>query len=594
LSILQPKTFTEAIMYEGIVLVLLLVPTLIYSLWGKGRSKPRISLRSAKLLDIIVILLTLITAISSVLPIGNEAVRPIIFFIMEGVLSGLFVVYTVFRGKFSVLLFAMVVAVLTPTISLFVWNHMYPPSTLSILPLYTSGNVTAYQTGFASAEAEGLYYFIPIYDLLMVPFGLITNLTTSGINIIYPTVQLVVSFLMFWVLLRKIGADKSLPGLMLLISIPNLSVVIGRIGLPLPYMFLVLLLLMMNTVQPSRKTISLMILPIIVGVFAHPIAPITLIGLFVVSSLIPLLKFTSIKGMDKALKITLLITSAYWFNLYLSTLVLGDAKSLYDAGIGFVSMLLGGKAGEVIGGTTITSLIAPGYSDPSFRIFSYAWAVPFAIAASLALALIFFFLRKKPTESVLSGAKINLGFSSAISSILFIAFAFSGYVIGSGSAQYMLPVAFFLAMLSSVIAIDLTLEKFKIFPVIIIVILLASMVALGSYSPEYATTEHPNFEVSSTIHPYDTYIQSNDLLGLLKQNITVYSDYDITISLGLYKPVRQIIYSILDGQSTFRDYGQALFILTIARLQQEAVLNQSSISDIVYMSDTHLVISVQG
>lgn len=592
MAILQPETFTEAIVYEGILLLLLLVPTLIYSLRGKVRSKPRISLKSAKLLDITLILLTLITAISSVLPIGNEAVRPIIFFITEGVLSGLFVVYIVFRGKSSVLLFAMIVAMLTPTISLFAWNNMYPLYNVSDESLYTSGNITAYQTSSAS---KGLYYFIPVGNLITVPFGLISDLT-SGTNIVYSTYELVVPFLMFWALLRKIGADKSLPGLMFLISTPNLSIVTGRIGLPLPYIFLVLLLLMMNTAQPSRKTIGLMILPIIVGVFAHAIAPITLIGLFAVSSLIPRLKFNSIKGVDKVLKITLLISLAYWFNTYLAILIFGNANSLYDAGFKFVNMLLGGQAVEAIRGTTISNLIAPGYSDPSFRIFSYTWAVPLAITASLTLALIFFFLRKKPTESVLSGAKINLGFSSAISSIFFMAYAYSGYVIGSGSGQYLLPVAYFLSMLSSVIAIGLALEKYKIFPVIIIVLLLATMVAMGSYSPEYAYIEHPNFEVAATIHPYATYIQSNNLLGLLKQNnITMYSDYDIALSSYVqYKDVRQIIYSILYGQSTFRDYEQALFILKITRLQQEAVLNQSSISDIVYMSDTHLLISLQN
>jgi hypothetical protein len=309
------------------------------------------------------------------------------------------------------------------------------------------------------------------------------------------------------------------------------------------------------------------------------------------------LKFNSIKGADKALKITLLISLAYWFSTYLAILIFGNAKSLYDAGFKFVDMLLGGKAVEVILGTTISKLVAPGYSNPSFIIFSYTWAVPLAIAASLTLALIFFFLRKKPTESVLSGVKINLGFSSAISSIFFMTYAYSGYVIGSGSGQYMLPIAYFLSMLSSVIAIGLVLEKYKIFPVIIFVLLLATMVALGSYSPDNAAIEHTNFEVSDTIHPYASYIQANDLSGLWKQNnITkVYSDYDIPLSSYIqYGDVRQIIYSILDGQSKFGDYGSALFILKITRLQLEAVSNQSSISDIIYMSDTHLVISVQG
>jgi hypothetical protein len=128
---------------------------------------------------------------------------------------------------------------------------------------------------------------------------------------------------------------------------------------------------------------------------------------------------------------------------------------------------------------------------------------------------------------------------------------------------------------------------------VLIALILIASVAIGTYSPDWASIEHPEFEVAATMHPYDSSIQTNELTKIYGQNntIRVFSDYDIGLETGWgTKSVRSVIRDIIDGKATFKNYTNFLFILKVERLLQERVVTQVYDSNVIYNSNKHLVV----
>jgi hypothetical protein len=397
-----------------------------------------------------------------------------------------------------------------------------------------------------------------------------------------------------WILIKRIGVKEALPSILLLVSIPPLTFQAGRFSESAPFLFLVMALLAIHSNFPSRRLLFLAILGIIVGVYVHPTAPIILVSIFAIMTVLSIRKFDRIKGTVKVFIILTLITLAYWFNTYLYLLLGGSATDLLDAGIRLLTSFVGGGAGEVISGSRISSVLAPGYSDPKFLFFSFSWSIPVALSMSLLSTVIILLIFSKSFWSSRKGTKVTLGMSAALASGLFILLAYAGYYAGAIPGQYAIPIAYGLALIGSVMTVSIILESRKILPVMLIAFILAASVAIGTYSPDWASIEHPEFEVAAKMHPYDSSIQTDELTKIYGQNntLTVLNDYDIGLETGWgTKNVRSVIRDVIDGKATFKNYTNILFILKVERLQQERVVVQVYDNNVIYYSNTHLVVA---
>jgi hypothetical protein len=503
--------------------------------------------------------------------------RSIFFFVL---LSALFVTSILIgldrtrdTGKI-LLLTGVLLAVSIPT-AIFVGNHFYPYNSFGSEPILQTGNLSSYEQ---SASALGVYYFIPIETLINTFLALII-----GQSIIVPyistTAILIATVVGLFSLLRKLnyGNLAAIIGVFFLVSIPSLTI-IGR--MPLVYTIFYILLLVMLYKSPSASVLCvwLISLPMI---FEHPSGFIAIALLLVPMTLLGIRNWPEPGLNSRKIRLCLLTTSvvtfAYWTYTYLLALMTNQGLKFYSTILSYFN----GITATGVGGNYV-----PLYYSASYSAFAYAWAIPVALSTALLISVMLgYLIKKKPTSN-----QILLFFSAFIGVVIIFA-AYLSYP-GGETGQYLIPVGYFLLLLSSSCVAATVLSQSKKGLIMLSVVLLAAFVLIGTYSPDWAPLEHTDFGTAATINPYHVYLEVESLTPILPKNATIYYDYDLPLQAGSYKPVRNIIVQVSSGVNAteFTMPPVTLFGVRNERFSANSTIEQLSA---VYSSGYHTIFALQ-
>ncbi len=587
-----PHTFTGTLIDTAGVLTLLVTALLLLSYYRK-KETPLDNVRLTKFVSWAIIAATTLAPIIVVYP--NGVSMSFLFFILSGAVAGLSAVYLAFGGQSRMLLaYALVVVSVSLVLSEGLRNNFAGIENYTIEPLYSSGSLAAYQT----PASQGYYYFLPIGTIISVILQEFSNLNL-GLFPVLASVELVMVLFGLWALFERIGLKYAYPALFFIFS-PELSFVDGRTD-QFPYVAMVFLIVGLASVRSKRADVLLLLPIILVGVFDHPIAPISIIAMIGFLSLVIVLRkarwLQTHRLVFTTLRLALVVTAAYWFLTYIYNLILPHATQTLQSSINLVTSMFFGSSKTVLGGG-ITSAIAPGYSEPAFRLFVFVWAAPVALAAAFVLVLgirglISTVRRSKAVGETLSGFTSNLAVASCLAAIVTIGIAYAAYATGTLQGQYLIPAGYFLAVVAAGFVLNQLIGSRKILVLGVATVLIFSVALIGTYGPDWATLEHSNFQVQSTIHSYTSYSQSKTLTSLIGNHSFsgIYSDYDMSVGPGgEYKPVRSVISSVDQGASAFNSYGNSLFVLVNSRLLDPSVSNQTQDTDVVYFSNSHFAV----
>ncbi len=519
---------------------------------------------------------------TSFYPGGLE--RPIIFFILEGLL-GAMLLYSYSRKTKHLLLLALIISMVITPVSVYTRNNFYPISSIHLEPLYQTGRILRYQE---AAIKSKLYYYIPIDPLVTVPVSLATGIE-YGITFLQRIIYLFITILLLYVILERLKISRGLGTLMLLITMPPLSFITGRV-LPIPYVTLYLMLIIINLNRPNPLTITTMLIVGLVTVFSHPIGAL---------SILPLLFFTFItlkrsnisnSTIKLGFVIITLITTIYWLYTHIMLIMTLQGEKAIAALQDFITMIFGQPEEAATG--SISPYLAPGYTGEQFKIFALTWAGPIAIATITLIYTGILILKR------FAGLIEIIMFSASASCIIYLTVSYVSYTTGYETGQYSLAVLYYLALLTTPYIINQIMQKRKIL-IKVSSLLLLILVSIGTYVPDWAPLEHQNFEVTAKMHPYVSYIERNIIneLTASKGEMTIYNDYDIDVTRGIYKGMRIILWSVINGNSTFWDYCRsgcrfAIFILKTTRLQKSSLTKEVYNVNLIYYSNCHLTIAV--
>jgi hypothetical protein len=218
-------------------------------------------------------------------------------------------------------------------------------------------------------------------------------------------------------------------------------------------------------------------------------------------------------------------------------------------------------------------------------VYSYAWAFPVALSVALLLNYI---TRMLMQRSILRS--LNTGDSSSFLATMVVGASFIAYRIAE-SGQYFIPVGYFFALIASTIALSRILEGRRLDIILTTIALLAIFIYTGMSSPSHAHLEHPEFESAAQIFRYTRYVEASEISQQLSPTIKVYYDYDLPISGGIYKTIRERIELILQGIDP-RTLEQGKVIYAIKNERLIGAENIFSASSIVYRSDFYTLFYV--
>jgi hypothetical protein len=503
--------------------------------------------------------------------------RPFIYFLIVATLFIMSVLYGMNSNEKgchrTLFLTAMILALSVP-IAISAGNNFYPRSSGQLI--LETGSIEAYQRG---ALESGLYYYIPIETLISSAVTLVTGQTII-VPLIYKSFFLLAMVIGLFSLLRRLSHNSitGIVGVFFCLSIPSLSF-IGRMW-PLTYAIFYILLTLLLYKSPRASVTGLWIvsLPMI---FAHPSGFVAVITVLLPLALLGIrnwpTKESSSHRMRLSVLTTIFVTFVYWTYTYLISVMVQQGAKFYST----IYSYLSGVTAEGVGQGYV-----PMYYYSGYEIFAYAWSVPAALSVAFLIPIIFQFIRKKKVDPSQSFTIV-----SAFVGLTIIFFAYLSYPSGE-VGQYLIPVGYFLLLLSSsLVAAKLLTNKNKKYA-IIAASLLACFILAGTYSPNWAPLEHPDFETSSTIHPYHVYLEAETVTFLSPTGATVYNDYDFPIEGGLYKPVRSVILQVCSGAdpTQFARPPITLYGLKEERFSESIALDDL---DTVYSSGYHRIIVIQ-
>ncbi len=477
------------------------------------------------------LLLALLIATGYSVYVGS---RPFIYFL---IVAGLFIT-SVLIGKYLneksanriLFLTALVLAVSVPT-AILVGNNFYPFNNFGSEPILQTGNIATYQIG---AMESGFYYYIPIGTLIEASVALVTGQTAVAPFIFTIFLLLAVAGGLFS-LIRRLSHNSiaAITGVFFFLSIPALSF-LGRLW-PLTYaiFYILFALLLYKSSRASVVCLWVVSLPMI---FAHPSGFIAVITLLLPLTLLGIHNWPDSGQSSSRIRVSVttlvIMTFAYLIYTYLFSLMTRQGVKFYSSLFSYFS---GATAVESAGLAYV-----PRYYSSGYEIFAYAWAVPVALSVALLIPVIFDFFRKKkldPSQSLI--------ILSAFTGLLVIFFAY--WSSGGETGQYLIPVGYFLVLLSSsVVAAKLLSHRKRYFTVV--ALLLAVFVLVGTYSPDWAPLEHEDFGSAASVYPYRVYLAAETLAPLIPANVTTWSDYDFSLGTS-GKLARNIISQVSDGES---------------------------------------------
>jgi len=518
---------------------------------------------------ILLCLLVTLTAISV-----HDGVRPFAWFL---VVTSLFVTSVLLgsrntRATWAILFLTVLTTAISIPVAIYAGNGFYP-RTWESEPIFETGTLQAYQEG---AVRAGLYYFVPIETLNGAAIAFGTG-SISFVSMILSATYLAVIASAIFILFRRLHSSGVVvvAGAFLFFSIPALSV-FGRAGI-----FSYALLFMWFVLAKCRSPLSAFIGILLVGIvmiFWHPLSI-----AYVIAMLLPLvilrIKDWPIPGKNSKeianpLLVTLVIAFAYWTYTYLLNLGVRMGTSFY----GTIQSYFAGPAAAGGGEAYV-----PRYSFSGLEVFAYAWSVPIALSVAYFLTSLFILLRHRRVRS----ERMTLFTSFLGPAIVLISYL--SYSAGE-AGQYMIPVGYMVTLLAASACVGVLLAKPGKARRIVVLTLIASVVLVGTYSPDWAPLEHPDFESASQLHPYHVYIEAETVSAFLPLNVTVYYDYDFPLSGHLYKPVREVIEAVSSGADPviYASPLSTFFGMRTERLQSVPDWNW----DVIYSSGFHVVTMV--
>ncbi len=591
--VVETRTFIETLVYDLALLITVLLALYTYTLARRRGGGGEPSSRVSPGLERAVIVLSSLVAFLGVAPVHGAA-RPPAYFVLQGLLAGL-VLYSYATRSIRpyAVAYYMVTALLSIPVTVFYRNLFYPRYMLSSESLYVTGGIEEYME---SAVAGGFYYFIPIDPLILVQLSYYIGSSASMLAVPLRAVALYATiYLLVLAASERYGKPLLIVAAMVFVVSPNLSFM-DRV-LSLPYAFTLLYVSVSPVFYASSQFGFAVVSTILatVMVFAHPVGVFAvLLILFVALVAYRLVglraSLEAVNAAKNVLLVTATVSATYWFATYIYSLIMPKASRTATAVIRFLHNLFGGEAQEVLLGYTVKRYGAPGYSNPDFYVFAYNWALPIALSLVAVLSLLVVLVSKKgrgprsPVEVV--------GASAAVSAVVFIGTAYTGYVLNIEPGQYLIPAGYFSASMGA--AYTVLLLGARRAGLLVLVALMGLGVGLGTYTPNWAPLEHSDFEVASLIHPYTSYLEARLFRSHTPGLAVIYSDYDIIVRPGEYKSVRRALYQLLETMdfTPYRSPYYTLFILRADRLQGDEwrLVNASSL---VYFSDYHLALGVK-
>jgi len=587
-SLLTANTFTGSLLRWALII------TFIYAglLYASEKSSRRLWVSSASSRRRLIYILTPLSLISLYLGIlaysNYQGFRPIYFFIILGLTYIVIVLMSLtaserFMKKY-LLAFTIIVAVTEPIATLGI-NNFYPRVDYTKSSIYTTGHLFEY---FEAISKTGFYYLIPVEGLTGVFLSLVTgpNITTHFLLKFFEVVALSLCLVLAFFKLSKSMLLAFLAFLLMWVD-PGNSFMMGRLTTS-PYFFIYLLTVSIYLMRGNRVSLLLSVIPMLPMIFEHGSTVVTSLLLFIALMIYDRVIKGYGHGKDIAwprLIVPALILLSSTLTYWISTYIFYSVTSL---GVKFVNSLLSYFA---VGGEQVTlEYTFWGYSTryvkEEYRVFSYAWAYTPAVSA----AILLIFLVKLLFRSKLDNATHNvLMYVHGVLGSLIVLMSFATYQM-SEAGQYWITVGYYLTSIAAGLATYNIISRSRKVFVLVALILSTAFIVLGAYSPAHAPLEHPDFEDAAYIFRYPHYVEA-DLIGkVMGGYFNVYGDYDLPLSRGLYKPIRERIYAILEGFDPRAVVGSHALIFI--KTQRDLSRIDMRIYDVLYYSNNYIGVAV--
>jgi len=571
-------SFTQLLIYNAIALTFvfyILLPVASKASKGRPRTPPVFS----QVLKTIMISLLLAYIAFQITSLVRGYRDPAVFGLMTS-LSMVMLFYVLSyssAGNSTLVLLSLLMVSLSEPLTLYIGNDFYPRWDWASDTILTTGRLDEYFRGIISA---GLYYLIPVSYIRQVMLALICQPShiTPFINVVAEYLVCVISIYAFFKRSR-FGVLAGVLSVIILISSPGDNVLTGRLVGSLILPFMLSSLIYYRTGWTSALISSLLLM---VGtVFQHGSPVVGYLLLFLSVLLRGWEEDLELRGVSRrvgTIVATLsVIASVYWVYTHIINQVSRVGYSFVNS---FISYFLPTQR-EVISPWTYT----PRYESESYLVYSYTWAFPVA----LSVALLLNYMTKVLTQR--SGASLpSIGEASSFLAATVAGASFIAYRVAE-SGQYFIPVGYFLALISSTIALSRIFEGKHLGVLLVATVLLATFTYTGVSSPAHAHLEHPEFETAAQIFRSTRYIEASLVSRLLDPQIRVYYDYDLPIRGGIYKTIREKLYLILEGYDPRAlEQGSVVYAIKNERLSgAESILRVSSI---VYRSNFYTLFYV--
>lgn len=568
-------TFTQLLIYDTIALILIFYVLLLVMNSSRGQSTYPISPRVLKALIVCLLLAYVASQLVSLL----RGYRDPVVFGLISVLSILMVFHVLINGPGGGLIpISLLLVSLSEPLTLYIGNDFYPRWNWTSDTILRTGFLNEY---FHDIISAGLYYLIPVSYLRQVMLALVCQPShvTRFINAVAEYLVYTISLYAFFKRSR-FGTLAGVISVLILISSPGDNVLTGRLIGSFIFPFMLSSLIYYRTGQISALISSTLFM---VGmVFQHG-SPV--VGYLLLFFPVLLRGWDEDLGLENASRrvgvITVILFAValiYWVYTHIVMKVSHTGISFLESIIGYLPV-----RHEAISPWTYVPRYESGSSE-SYLVYSYAWAFPVAVSTALLLSYLTRVLTRRNKES----SQI-IGVTSAFLATTIVGAGFLAYKV-SESGQYFIPLGYFLAMISSTIALSRILER-NLKASFTALILLALFIYTGTSSPSHANLEHPEFESAAKIHRHTRYIEASLVSKMLDPQSKVYYDYDLPISGGIYKTIRERLYLVLQGYDPRAlDQGDVIYAIKNARLNSKETIFFTT--SVIYRSDYYTLFYV--
>lgn len=526
-------SFTQMLIYTAVSLTFIFYIQMMMA--SKiSRRKYNIFQISSRPLDISMVAILLVYLISQTISL-IRGYRDNLTFSLATLLSIFLMLYILRNSSLNnfIIILSLLMISFSEPLTLYVGNDFYPRWDWKKDLILKTGHLEEYMREIISS---GLYYLIPVSGIRQIMLALICqpSYMIPFINIFAGYMTYIISLYIFF----KRSRFKILAGIIsvfILISSPGDNLLTGRLVGSLIFPFMLSTLIYYQSGRISALIVSFIFM--IEMIFEHGSPVIGYLLLFLPILLKGWDEDLNLKDVSYRIRNILIILSAtatiYWIYTHI-------INQIYHVGYSFTNSVLSYFLPPEHRVVSPWSYV-PRYESERYMIYSYAWAFPIALSTAL---LLDYLVRIIAYEKMINS--MNIGEVSAFLSSIVVGSSFLAYRISEGG-QYLIPVGYFLALIASTIVLSKILETKRVELLLVTIILTAIFIYTGISSPSHANLEHPEFESSAQIFRSTRYVEASIISNLLESQIKTYYDYDLPISGGIYKTIRERLSLILQG-----------------------------------------------